>query len=189
MSSSPIKQANIPNEPALFITTHEAIPILTTLMFGFSIAMIGVASDSAWQSHSLTLLVLQSDTKSLAFILLSVSAVIFLFATEACLKSYAWDYFSIPDEYRKFEHLSEDDYYKKRCISRSRLWHMFAVWAYGAGFAFAMLGVAFLFRPVSLFTSDLAFLLLISVVLLRIFGYLSPDTNERITEFLEKKLL
>jgi Flp pilus assembly protein TadB len=122
-------------------------------------------------------------------VLLSISAVFFISATEACLKSYAWDYFSVPEERRRFEQLSDEFHYKDRCLRRSRLWHKLAVWAYSIGFVCVMLGVVVLFWTVSRITSIVVSISLLIALLTSVFGRFRPDDSERFVEFLQRRLL
>ncbi len=151
-------------EPALYVTTQTTIPILTQIMAGFSLAAIGVAGSATW-SETLPLLY-QPSTKNISLSLLSISALLFLFATEACVKSQAWDYYALSDERRKFDDLRDTVNYISVCINESHKWHRIAVWSYRFGIISIMLGVAFLFWPISKSTSIIVGLYLpISLIL------------------------
>ena len=105
------------------------------------------------------------------------------------MKSYAWDYFSVPTERLKYEELSEDAYYKDRCMRRCHLWHKLAVWAYNLGFLFVMLGVALLYWAVSKPTSVVVSASMLTALLTSVFGHFKSDASESFAAFLEKRLL
>lgn len=174
------KTLNEPNEPALFATTQVTVPVLTTAMFAFSLAVIGIASDSGWQSIPLPLMGLQ--TKDIAFVLLGVSALSFLSATEACIRSHAWDFYAIPTGRLKIEKISEDPSYIAHCMSQNRLWHKYAVWAYRAGFVSVLSAVVVLFWPVSPVTSGLVALYLLVQIALSFDQFLRKRAADKLRE-------
>jgi hypothetical protein len=140
--------------PALFVTTQTTIPLLTTAMFAFSLGLIGVAAITDWPT--VTLPQCSIGTRDVAFPFLALSSFLFLFSTEACVVSHAWDYYQVPQERRDHDRLSKETTYIARCLKHSTAWHARAVWAYRIGFIAATLGLLFLFWPVSIVTSLLA---------------------------------
>jgi hypothetical protein len=153
-------------EPALFTTTQTTIPILTQIMAGFSLAAIAIAASAA-SSISIPCLPFELTTKGVSLALIGLSALLFLFATEACIKSQAWDYFVLSEDRRKFIDLSDTEDYIDKCLTERDSWHRIAVWSYRLGIISIMLGTAFLFWPLSKATSVIiGFYLPISLVLL-----------------------
>jgi hypothetical protein len=174
-----------PDEPALYITTQTTIPILTTLMFTFAVAMIGVIASGKWPISVLPLSPsYQVNTRDVAYVLIGVSALLFIFATEACVRSHAWDYFAISDEHRKFSNISEDEGYKHDCSYHSRVWHAFAALAYTFGLILIMCGIGVLFLRVSYIISILSFSYASIETLFFILWKTSPDWMKNCRDWL-----
>lgn len=175
---------NIPDEPALFITTQTTIPQLTAIMFAFSLAMLAFSASAEWPDKSILIGI---TTKNLAFALLGVSAFFFIIATTSCVKSHAWDYWALSKERRDDDGLSNDENYKNRCKSRSRSWHRLAVWTYNLGFMTVMLGVFFLFWPISRITSVTFATGLGLIIIIKIVVTIKPDLAEQFAERFQKR--
>lgn len=137
-------------EPALYVTTQTTLPVLTQLMAAFSLAAVGIVASSTW---STTIPFLQLTTKEISLGLFATSVFLFVIATESCIKSHSWDYFSVSDERRKFWNLSTDPPYIEKCLKLSKLWHSRAVWFFRVGVFLSILGAAFLVWPLSRMTS------------------------------------
>jgi hypothetical protein len=149
-----------PTEPALLLTVQNTLPVLTTLLFTLSLAMIGfIGTAEKWLYFDLPT---GGSSKDLALWLLSASAFLFLLTATCCVKAHAWDYYSITLERRKEEGLSSEGRYKNRCWTYSWLWHKVAIWSYTFGVFALLLGVAILFWKMSRATSVLS---LISIVI------------------------
>jgi hypothetical protein len=170
---------SIPDQPALFITTQTTIPQLTALMFAFSLAMLAFATSAEWPDTSLLIGI---TTKNFAFALLGVSAFLFIIATTSCVKSHAWDYWTLSKERRDDDGLSDDVNYKQRCKKRSHAWHRIAVWSYNSGFILVILSVSLLFWPVSKITSITFFIGLGLIIIIKFIVMLRPDFAERFAE-------
>jgi hypothetical protein len=154
------------DEPALPLTIQTTIPVLTTLLFTLSLAMIGfIVSVQNWESFSLP--ILGSPSKDVALMLLSLSAFLFLFTATGCVKAHAWDYYSISPERRTEERLATTDSYINKCWNYSWVWYKVAIWSYSLGVIFLLLGTATLFWKVSKFTSILSIVCLIMPLLIK----------------------
>lgn len=154
---------NKPRPPALFITTQTTIPVLTTALFAFSLVMIDVGTGNSLKSEEICLpswqqtatCLWQFKTTDAAYALLGIAAVAFLFSTQACVQSHAWDYYSIPAEQRAALKLSVEESYIKECTEKSENWHRWAILSYRVGILCGMYGVGFLFWSVSKIVSIL----------------------------------
>ncbi|MCK6630141.1 MAG: hypothetical protein L6R45_33820 [Anaerolineae bacterium] len=149
-------------EPALFIIAQNTLPLVTTVMFAFTAAMIGIVATRNTPGFQ--------DNSSL--ILLVVAALLFLFASEACAKSLAWDYYSLSEERRKADNLSDAEIYIKYCARQSEFWFKIAVWTYRIGLGVVLFGVAVLLWPISYIAS--AALVIVSLILEVLLRRLSP---------------
>lgn len=150
-----------PTEPSLYISTQTTIPVLTQIMTGFSVGALAIAASAPDKWSVDTIFLFNLTVRDWAFILFGISALSFLFTTEACVKSQSWDYFILSQERRDFNNTSDLKAYVEYCIVKSRLWHKTAVWAYRLGIMAIMLGLAVLFRHISLFISVIFVLYLI----------------------------
>jgi hypothetical protein len=143
------------DEPALPLTIQTTIPVLTSLLFTLSLAMLGfIVSVEKWPSWVLP--VIGSSSKDVVLWLLPLSAFLFLFTATGCVKAQAWDYFSIGSERRTEEKLSNEQVYVNKCYNYSWTWYKVAIWSYTFGVILLLLGIAVLFWPVSRITSVMA---------------------------------
>ena len=155
MTSPPSDQGFELDEPAMPLTIQTTIPVLTTLLFSFSLAMIGViATVKDWPSQPLCLL--NRESKTIALWLWSMAAFFFLFSVIGCVKAHAWDYYALPQERRDAEGLSTKSSYKNRCSNFCWAWYKIAILNYYFGLATLLLGISALFYAVSTFTTVLA---------------------------------
>jgi hypothetical protein len=155
-----------PDEPALPLTVQTTVPVLTTLLFTLSLAMIGfVGSVEKWPFYTVPLV--KTSSKDIALWLFSSSAFLLLFTSIGCVKAHAWDYYSIPSERREEEALPSTQSYKNKCWNYSWLWYKFAIWCYTVGVITLLLGIGILFWPMSKVTSILSLICLLLPLLIK----------------------
>lgn len=155
------------DEPAMPLTTQTTVPMVTTLLFTLSLAMIGfIGTVEKWPYT--TVWVIGKSSKDVSLWLLSLSAFLFLFTALGCVKAHAWDYFSISTERRTEEGLSSTASYVNKCWNYSWLWYKLAIWSYSLGAISLLLGVSLLFWPVSRFTSILSLIFLLLPLITKI---------------------
>lgn len=142
---------NYITEPALYLTTQTTLPQLTALLFALSIALIAVSINIDWNAEPLPLISL-GNTEAALF-LFSLSAMLFVFSMSACVKSHAWDYFSLSEERREYLGIGRDKKYISNCQERRNYWHSRAVRSYFCGFIFLLIGIILLFWFTSRLTS------------------------------------
>ena len=138
------------NEPALLLTAQTTVPVLTTLLFTLSLAILGfivTVEDSKWPKADIYEKI---TTKDVALWLISISALLFLITVGACVKSHAWDYYTLPKERRDAEGLSEAPHYTVRCENHAWAWYKLAIWGFYVGTWLLMAGVAAYFYPKSI---------------------------------------
>jgi hypothetical protein len=140
---------NRPTEPALFLTAQGTLPRLTTAMFAFSLAAIGLVGRTDWPAWHYTLGEYEFSTTTIAFALFAVAVLAFHRATEGCVKTHGWDYFALSAERRKGEGISDHADYIGDCRTRMTLWFRRTIIAYRLGFLAVMTGAAVLFAPMS----------------------------------------
>lgn len=131
------------DRPALFITTQTTLPVLTSLAFAFSVGAVALAAGQDWPRTDLPRL--PWSNKEAAVTCFGVAALMFLLATNACVRSHAWDYGALSPERIAELELSSDDNYKKRCKNKRKGWHQFAAVTYNLGALLLLIGLASLF--------------------------------------------
>lgn len=131
------------DEPALFLTTQSTLPVLTSLAFAFSVGAIALAANRDWPQTDFPLLAISN--KQLGAHCFGFAALMFLFATNACVRSHSWDYGALSPERIKELNLTDDSHYKDRCYTNRNDWHRFAAVTYNAGALLLLVGLAALF--------------------------------------------
>ena len=172
-----------PDEPALFITTQKTLPVLTTLMFGFSMGMLAIAA-----TVELTPIILLSTVTNIdaAYILLGLSAMLFIESTASCVKSHGWDYYSISMERRDNENISKVESYIKMCLKRNKLWHLIAAYCYNIGLFTVLSGAAFLALSFSKIAALIITATIVANLYFLIFSIRRPKKSIIVAEFLIK---
>jgi len=135
--------------PALFLSTQSTIPRLTAILASFSLAMIAIAVRGGWESSSIEFRGIQLQSLPIAVALLGTAALLCIVSTEACVNSHGWDYSGLSSDRITDWNLPprSDAAYAALCAGRTRLWHRIAVWCYGLGSMFCLLGLAIIFWP------------------------------------------
>jgi hypothetical protein len=131
------------DRPALFITTQTTLPVLTSLAFAFSVGAVALAAGQDWPRTDLPRL--PWSNKEVAVTCFGVAALMFLLATNACVRSHAWDYGALSPERIAELELSSDAAYKERCNDKRNVWHQFAAVTYNLGALLLLTGLASLF--------------------------------------------
>jgi hypothetical protein len=156
-------QSTTDEYPALRTITTTTLPLLTTVLFGFTATLLGTLLETASQSErpKLTITILDPATftaESAAYLLLTTSAFLFLAATLACIRSQAWNYFALSADQRAVAQLSTDPAYIDRCYVLELRYHAWAVHSYHWGLLALLLGIAAALAPVSKGSATIAIL-------------------------------
>ena len=126
------------DEPALLKTTQSTIPLLTTLLSTFSLGALGYISSNATISNGFSNFSIM------------LSGLLFIISTWACVKSHAWDFSQVSEEFLEQYYnvkLFSKDLYFERCCKRVRFFHKVAVILFWWGYVLLLFGIAFLFNP------------------------------------------
>jgi hypothetical protein len=158
-------------EPASYFSGQTTLPVVSTVLFAFSGAIIGAMAQTGFPDGEIRvpLMNVTATTIEVGFLVVGLAALTFLLASERAISAQAWNVRALSLESTNRLYLSNDlDYVLKvdKAMTRNHSW---AVSLYNLGVYILLAGIAVAFCPVSAGLSALAVLAILGSLLFRSF--------------------
>lgn len=141
------------NAPSI---TETTMPLLTTVLAGFSVTLIAISTGDNFPSITCRWLPFEPTTTVVAALFLTMGVLLFLFSTFACIHAQAYNYFALTNEARAAWQIKEAD--KDHYIVQWSKWYIRAVISGDVGVVLFLCAAGILFWPFAIFLSCLFWL-------------------------------
>lgn len=145
-----------PKRPNVYSATGSTIPMLATVLLGFSVAILGIAWAMPFPDLMWDFCFVELTTKQLSSGLLGLSCLLFLFATTAAIHAQSFNYFDMSNSAQENIRLllkrsgQDETHYIQACMDSVGKWHGVAVRLFDFGLFMLFIGAGTLFVPASL---------------------------------------